>query len=74
MNSRPEVPGKKLPSTAVCIRYGITRRTLGRWMVDPELSFPKPTEINGRLYHEEAALDAWEVACARRAASNKEAA
>jgi hypothetical protein len=70
-NFRTEVTGKKLPSAAVCERYGITRRTLGRWMIDPELGFPKPTEINGRLYHNEALLDAWEIECARRAAAGK---
>lgn len=58
--------GKKLTSTAICERYGITRRTLGRWMVDDKLGFPKPLDINGRLYFDEAQIGDFE----RRSVSN----
>ena len=50
----------RLPSTKVYERYGISRRTLSRWMADPYLGFPAPLTINNRHYFEECALEAWE--------------
>jgi predicted DNA-binding transcriptional regulator AlpA len=53
-------------------RYGISSMTLWRWERDPHLNFPKPIEINGRLYRDEGALESWDrdraVAVGRRAA------
>ncbi len=66
MNYRPEPTGRKLTSTAVCERYGITRRTLGRWMVDPEMGFPAPITFNNRHYFDEAQIGEFE----RRSVSN----
>jgi hypothetical protein len=59
---------RKLPSTKVCDRYGIDRRTLGRWQVDPDMGFPSPQIINGRNYFEEDELDSFDKSCARRVA------
>jgi predicted DNA-binding transcriptional regulator AlpA len=36
--------------------------TIYRWRHDPKLDFPKPVEIRGRLYFDEAALDAFDKA------------
>ncbi len=57
MNYHPKIAGKRLPSTAVCERYGINRRTLGRWMLDPDMGFPTPATLNSRHYFSEAELD-----------------
>lgn len=61
----------RLPSTRVLERYDITRRTLGRWMEDPDLGFPLPITINNRHYFDERALETWER---QRAAAFKPAA
>ncbi len=71
MNNSPEVAGKKLTSNAICERFGITRRTLARWMVDPKMGFPKSLILNHRHYFEENEVISWERI---RAASNLKAA
>ncbi len=60
MTSKLENTGKKLSSNAVCERYGIHRRTLGYWMARPEMGFPKPIALNGRLYFDEAEIREYE--------------
>jgi len=54
------------PSSRVMDRYDRHRTTLNRWLKDPALGFPKPTRIRGRLYWDEAALDAWDREMAGR--------
>ena len=51
---------RKLPSNEILNRYGITRRTLGRWMADPDLGFPKPLTLNGRHYFDLAEVESYE--------------
>jgi predicted DNA-binding transcriptional regulator AlpA len=38
---------------------GVHYQTLLRWRRDPELNFPKPITINGRLYWRESDIAAW---------------
>ena len=71
MNHRPEMNGKKLTSTAMCERFGIVRRTLARWMVDPNMGLPESLIINHRHYWNETDIVQWERS---RAASNPKAA
>jgi len=52
--------GPWLPSKKVCARYHIVMRTLDRWIADPAMQFPKPLYINGRRFHSEPELIAWE--------------
>jgi predicted DNA-binding transcriptional regulator AlpA len=47
---------RKLPTRQVCARYGVTDRTIARWMRDPDLNFPQPTVINGRNYFDDESL------------------
>lgn len=49
-----------LPSTVVAARYGVTRRTLARWMTDKSMEFPEPTTINARHYFDSDDLTQWE--------------
>ncbi len=49
-----------LPRRLVRERYSVSNMTLWRWERDPRLNFPKPLMINGRLYQDESALDAWD--------------
>jgi len=56
----------RLPSKAVTARFGISRRTLDRWLRDNVLNFPRPLVINHRLYFALAEIEAWETACAKR--------
>ncbi|WP_281517490.1 helix-turn-helix domain-containing protein [Ferranicluibacter rubi] len=39
-----------LDMAEVCDRYGISRRTLERWLVDEKVGFPQPMRINGRRF------------------------
>ena len=57
---------KHLPTKAVAVRYGVENRTIGRWIVDETLGFPKPTVINNRNYYREDELDEFDRRCARR--------
>ncbi len=72
MNNHPETTGKKLTSNAICERFGITRRTLARWMVDPRMGFPKSLVLNHRHYFEEIEVISWERT--RAASNNRKAA
>ena len=71
MSHFPEMTGKKLTSTAMCKRFGIVRRTLARWMVDPSMGLPESLIINHRHYWDESDIVQWERS---RAASNLKAA
>jgi hypothetical protein len=55
-----QTTGKKLPTRAVCERYGVCDRTIARWQADPELKFPKPVVINHRKYFDEDLMTAWD--------------
>ena len=55
-----ESPRTLLPARRVWERYGITDRSLDRWILREGLRFPKPVVINGRRYWYEAELSAWE--------------
>ena len=59
--------GQRLTSVGVCERFGVTRRTLSRWLLSNNMNFPKPLMINGRLYFALAEIEVWERACAARA-------
>jgi predicted DNA-binding transcriptional regulator AlpA len=51
-----------LPDAKVQERYGISSMTLWRWDRDPNLNFPKPTNIRGRKYRVEEELNAFDEA------------
>jgi predicted DNA-binding transcriptional regulator AlpA len=54
--TQANITGRKLPTRQVCARYGVSDRTIARWVRDPDLNFPQPTVINGRLYFDDEAL------------------
>ena len=62
------------PAHKVADQFGVTRRTLSRWIVDPELDFPQPFAINKRLYFRQREVDAWKALCRRAASMETEAA
>lgn len=49
-----------LDTSRVLERYGVSMRTLRRWLANPALSFPKPVRINRRLYFRQMDLEAWD--------------
>jgi hypothetical protein len=49
-----------LTALQVKARYQISARTLGRWVQDDKLSFPRPMIVNRRMLFSEAELLAWE--------------
>lgn len=52
--------GPLLPSRTVRERYGVTGRTLDRWMARDNLGFPQPLRINQRRYWYLSDLEDWE--------------
>jgi predicted DNA-binding transcriptional regulator AlpA len=58
-----------LPARKVWERYGVTDRTLDRWLEREELRFPRPVVVNRRRYFREKELAAWEQERAANAAS-----
>jgi predicted DNA-binding transcriptional regulator AlpA len=51
-----------LPAREVWAAFGITDRTLDRWLLKTELGFPKPVRINGRRYFKATEVRAWQRA------------
>jgi predicted DNA-binding transcriptional regulator AlpA len=64
----PPDRGPYRPARQVCERYGVTDRTLDRWLADPTMQFPRPLVINRRRFFSEPELIAWERKRASRAA------
>jgi DNA-binding transcriptional MerR regulator len=64
--STTHLTGQKLPTRAVCARYGVSDRTIARWERDAGLKFPQALIINGRKYFSEDDLTAWDRANAVR--------
>jgi hypothetical protein len=61
--------GQKLTTRRVCLRYGVSDRTVARWERDPSLNFPQPLLVNGRKYFDEDELTRWDRANAGRTAA-----
>jgi hypothetical protein len=57
-----------IPAPQLAAELGISRRTLGRWLRDVTLGFPRPRVVNNRLYFERSPVEAWKTATARLAA------
>ena len=53
------VPVELIPAGTVAAELHRTRRTIGRWILDPTLNFPAPVEINKRLYFRRPQLEDW---------------
>ena len=54
------------PAPRVADQFGVTRRTLSRWLEDDALAFPRAVEINRRLYFKQSEIDTWKLQRARR--------
>jgi predicted DNA-binding transcriptional regulator AlpA len=50
----------RLPISAVAARYGVTNRSIDRWMRSDTLNFPVPIYINSRKYWSVSDLETWE--------------
>lgn len=65
--SRKELDDSWIPAPRVAAHFGVTRRTLGRWLKDEVLDFPRPESRNKRLYFKASEIAAWEKAPRARA-------
>lgn len=54
--------GKLAPTRKVMQRYSCSDRTIDRWVMDPDLGFPKPFYIKRRRYWRESDLDRFDAA------------
>jgi predicted DNA-binding transcriptional regulator AlpA len=57
---------RRLPARQVWERFGVTDRTLDRWLANGDLGFPRPISINNRRYFDEREIVAWERAQAAK--------
>src|SRR5262245_13001867 len=58
---------RRLTAAQVARRYGITRRSLDRWLATPDMGFPPPDlRINTRRYWDELVLVRWDRARLRQ--------
>jgi Helix-turn-helix domain len=55
-----------LPALTVARMCGVVRRTLSRWVADPELGFPAPVLIRDRWYFRRSEIEAFRATRARR--------
>lgn len=52
-----------LRKSGVASRYGVTTRTIDRWLIDDESDFPQPVRFGqSSLYWKITDLEAWEAA------------
>ena len=56
-----DAPVELVPAPTVATECHVTRRTVGRWLLDENLGFPAPVEINRRLYFRRSELEAWKL-------------
>jgi predicted DNA-binding transcriptional regulator AlpA len=56
----------RLPARMVWTRFGVTDRTLDRWLSDADLKFPRPMLIKTRRYFFLDEIEEWERARARK--------
>ena len=57
-----EARDRRVPTAAVAARYGVTVRSVERWLERPDLNFPRPEYINGRRYWSLNRLREWDGA------------
>ncbi len=57
-----------IPAPELAAELGVSRRTLGRWLRDVALGFPRPKIVNHRLYFERNSIEAWKTATAVKVA------
>lgn len=50
-----------IPAPKVAGALGITRRTLGRWLCDEKLNFPRPTVLKRQLYFAQREIERWKL-------------
>jgi len=60
-NPKAQESSELIPAPALAQEFRVTRRTLGRWFTNEKLGFPKPVEINTRLYFKRADIEAWKM-------------
>jgi hypothetical protein len=56
-----------IPAPHLAAEFGITRRTLARWLCNEALGLPRPRCVNHRLYFERSAVEAWKAATSLKA-------
>jgi hypothetical protein len=57
-----------IPATQLAAELGVSRRTIGRWLLDVTLGFPRPKIVNHRLYFERSSVEAWKTTTAVKVA------
>jgi predicted DNA-binding transcriptional regulator AlpA len=51
---------QKLRKRAMADRYGVTTKTIDRWVLDPKLGFPAPIHINATPIWDLSEVERWE--------------
>ncbi len=53
------IPIEYVSASTLARTRNISRRTLSRWLANEALAFPRPIEVNSRLYWPIAEVEAW---------------
>jgi DNA-binding transcriptional MerR regulator len=61
MSQREQQRRRWMGRGEVAKRFGVSVRTIIRWEADATLGFPRPNEVRGRKYFEEADIDAFQA-------------
>jgi predicted DNA-binding transcriptional regulator AlpA len=61
-----------IPAPQLAAEFGVSRRTLTRWLHKIPLGFPRPKIVNHRLYFERSEIDRWKRVTAVKAAEVRE--
>lgn len=63
---KPEKAARYEPATETAKHFGVSRKTLGKWLKDKTLGFPQGIVINGHIYIDISQREAWEAAQVER--------
>jgi len=64
--NRPQKAPRYEPATETAKHFGVSRKTLGKWLKDEALGFPQGIVVNGHIYIDIAQREAWEAAQVER--------
>ncbi len=59
--NRPTKAARYEPATETAKHFGVSRKTLGKWLKDKALGFPPGIIINGHVYIDISKREAWEA-------------
>ena len=63
-----QTPDQLVAKSAIANEFGVSSRTISRWMSDASVGFPKPVDIRGLLYFSRSSIEEWKRNASRKSA------